>query len=110
MQSYQGSFTELIEVDRPVLVEFSAEWCGPCRAMVPILREVAAELRGQADVVAIDVDQNSDLSHQLDIHSLPTFLLFQNGKVLWRQAGMQSAHAIVRSINSALEAPSLDLS
>ena len=97
------SFNDLIQSDEPILVDFTAEWCGPCKAMGPILREVAAELGDQASIIKVDVDKNPDLAGQLGIMGVPTFILYQSGEAKWRQSGMQSAAALTRVVEQAIE-------
>lgn len=93
------SFNDLINDPNPVLVDFSAEWCGPCKAMGPVLQQVASKLGNSAKVVKIDVDTNRNVAMQYGIQGVPTFILFQNGEVKWRQSGMMSASNLENVIN-----------
>ncbi len=79
--------TEVIESKEPVVVDFYAEWCGPCKAMAPALEQVAKEMAGKVKVVKIDVDQNPGVTQQFRIQAMPTLMLFKDGKVAATQVG-----------------------
>ncbi len=102
MATKKGSFKDLIKSKKPVLVDFSAAWCGPCKAMAPVLKQVSAKVGDRARIVKIDVDKNPSIASKYSIRGVPTFILFKNGKQLWRASGMQSAAQIEQVINQAL--------
>jgi thioredoxin 1 len=100
--SEKVSFEKLINSDTPTLVDFSAEWCGPCKAMHPILQELAGRVKSKAKIVKIDVDRNQSLSAKLKIMGVPTFIVYKNGEQVWRASGMQSVNKLEEVINSSL--------
>ena len=100
--SVKSSFSDIINGPKPVLIDFSAEWCGPCKAMTPIVKEVAREVGNKVKILKIDVDKHRILSNNLEIRGVPTFILYNKGKMIWRQSGMQSARTLKEVIESAL--------
>ena len=98
------SFNELIKSEVPVLVDFSAEWCGPCKMLAPILKEVKSKVGDDAKIVKIDVDTNPAISQSLQIRSVPTMMIFQNGEAKWRQSGVLSAVQIEQNLREYMVA------
>ena len=88
-------FNELIQSEKPVLVDFYAEWCGPCQIMKPRILDVAERIGEDAKVVQIDVDKEKEIAERFRIQSVPTLIIFKKGKQLWRQTGVISTHALV---------------
>ncbi len=99
--SNKPTFADLIKGDTPVLVDFHATWCGPCKAMAPVLQQVAEEVGKDAKVIKIDIDKNRALAEKLQIKGVPTFIVYHQGKTVWRESGMRSAHELVEVLKGA---------
>lgn len=94
-----ANFKEIIDSEQPVLVDFFAEWCGPCKMMKPVLADVAKKLEGKARILKVDIDKNKKAAAQYKIQGVPTLILFQGGKIKWRQSGFMDAN----KLNSVLK-------
>jgi thioredoxin 1 len=94
-----AKFNEIINGERPVLVDFYAEWCGPCKTMSPILKEVAEKVQGNAKIIKIDVDKNQHAASVYKVRGVPTLILFKNGKQVWRQSGVVQPNDLINLIN-----------
>lgn len=92
------TFQEIINQDKPVLVDFFAEWCGPCKMMSPILEDVKNRVGENANIIKIDVDKNPQAASAYEVRGVPTLILFKNGKPLWRKSGVVSANELEKLI------------
>lgn len=98
----KGSFNSLIQSETPVLIDFYADWCGPCKMLAPILKEVKAELGDRIKVLKIDVDSNAEIAGRYQIRGVPTMILFKEGEIRWRKSGVLRKNEILSEITSYL--------
>ncbi len=90
LKQMNGNFNKIINKKTPVLVDFFAEWCGPCKAQSPVIKELAQEVDGKVRVIKIDIDKNQAVAQRYNVRGVPTLVLFIEGKIVWRQSGVQS--------------------
>lgn len=96
-----SKFSELINKDTPVLVDFFADWCGPCKMLAPILKQVKDSLGDGVSIIKIDVDKNQALAAKYQVRGVPTMILFKNGKQIWRQSGVLQKDEIINIIQTS---------
>lgn len=99
-----AKFKDLINEDRPVLIDFYADWCGPCKSLAPIIQEIKNDQGEEIRVIKINVDKNQPLSQHLKVSGIPTLMIYKNGDLLWRESGLQTKHAITTQLDAAKKA------
>ena len=94
------TFRDIIGTNKLVLVDFSAAWCGPCKMMAPILKELKQQLKDSIKIIKIDVDKNQPLAAKYQVRGVPTLMIFKDGKQVWRQSGVIQTNELVQIINN----------
>ena len=92
------SFAELIKSEKPVLVDFYADWCGPCKAMEPIVKDVAKMVEGKVRIVKVNIDKQTQIAQSYNVNAVPTFIAFKHGQILWRHPGMMDKSTMLSKL------------
>jgi thioredoxin 1 len=95
-----ASFKELINGDKPVLVDFFAEWCGPCQMMAPVLNDLSSDVKGKATILKVDIDKNPQAAAAFQVRGVPTFMIFKGGKSVWRQSGALPKSELLKALEA----------
>ncbi len=93
------TLSQMIQSDKPVLVDFSAEWCGPCKMMAPVLKELKKDVKEDVTILKVDIDKNPQAAQLYNVQSVPTIIIFQKGAVKWRQSGVVGARELQQVLN-----------
>jgi len=99
-----SSFSDMINGEVPVLVDFFAEWCGPCKMMPPVLKEVKSKLGDEVRIIKIDIDKNPAVAQAYSVQAVPTLIIFKKGMIRWRHPGVAQTGDIIRAVNAAISA------
>ena len=94
-----NKFNNVINSEKPVLVDFFAEWCGPCKTMAPILKDVKTQLQEKATIIKVDIDKNPEVASLYQIRSVPTLIMFKNGQPVWKQSGVVPTQELITIFN-----------
>lgn len=97
------TFNDIIKGDKPVLVDFYADWCGPCKMMNPILKELKKKMGDSINIIKVDAEKNADAAIKYNVRGVPTLILFKDGQILWQQSGVKQAHQLQSIINQKIE-------
>ena len=97
-----ASFGEIIQYGKPVLVDFHAEWCGPCKTMAPILKQAKDHMGEKLTVLKVDVDRNPQAAQHYQVQGVPTLILFKNGNIVWRQSGVVPLSTLILEVEKAV--------
>jgi thioredoxin 1 len=97
-----ATFKEIINSDKPTLLDFHATWCGPCKTLAPILEQVKDEMKGSVRILKIDVDKNPQVAEKYKIRGVPTMILFKKGEIMWRESGVMDKNTLVSKIKPSV--------
>jgi thioredoxin 1 len=98
----KSSFNKLIQSEIPLLIDFYADWCGPCKSFAPVLKELKEEMGDNVKIIKINVDKNQSLSKKLDVMGVPTVMIFKKGELKWQTTGMQTKQALLLKLKEAM--------
>jgi len=98
----KGNLKQLINGDKPLLINFHAEWCGPCKMLAPVIKDVAKSMNGEIRIIKVDIDKNQSLAQKYQVSGVPTLVLFKNGEVVWKESGVKTKTQIINVIEQNL--------